>query len=300
VTEPKIKRVKLSDLRPQEHNANKHTERGLQALESSIGDVGWIGAGTLAADGEAFDGSARLDKLAELGYDEIIVVESDGRTPIFTQRTDIASAKDEVAVRASIMANRVAELDLDWDASVLFQIEENSPSTLDGLFSDKELDIIFSDLPAEPVTPGDGGDEFDATPNPDGPTRAHKGDVWRIGPHTLMCGDSLNPEDVETLLGEHVSALLLTDPPYNINKQYNEDTDDNLSPEEYAQWTKTWFDIWRKYARHQIVTPGTVNLAMWLRQTDPRHIAPWIKDNATTGGRVSAFTVWEPILFFGE
>ncbi|MEM9949484.1 MAG: hypothetical protein AAF810_25925 [Cyanobacteria bacterium P01_D01_bin.36] len=50
----------LSTLLPQQNNFNKHTQRGMGMLERSIGEVGWIGAGTMAANGEIFDGSARL------------------------------------------------------------------------------------------------------------------------------------------------------------------------------------------------------------------------------------------------
>jgi hypothetical protein len=298
--DPRIKRVKLSELRPQVRNANKHTERGAAAMEGSISEVGWIGAGTLAADNESFDGSQRLDTLAALGFDDVIIVDSDGTVPIFTRRTDIPSATDPRAVRAGILANRVAELDLSWDASVLKQIHDETPELLTGAFTPKELDFHFESLPDDEAAEGEGGDEFDATPNLEGPTRAKAGDIWQIGPHRLMCGDSLNQDDVGLLLGEHRASLLLTDPPYNIGKNYGAGTNDSMTPEEYALWTRTWFELWQRYSVHQIVTPGTVNLKMWLSQFDPRHIAPWIKDNATTGGRVSSFTVWEPMLFFGE
>src|SRR5262245_57947186 len=64
-------------IRKQSNNANKHTERGLDLLETSITRDGWIGAITVAADGEAFDGSARIAVSENL--DDAIVIRSDGR-----------------------------------------------------------------------------------------------------------------------------------------------------------------------------------------------------------------------------
>lgn len=105
---------------PQKKNANRHTQRGMQALERSLEQDGWIGAITVAADGEAFDGSARVEKTAENGMlDDAIVVDSDGTRPIVVRRTDIPSATDERAVRLGIAANRVASLNLEWEPDVL-------------------------------------------------------------------------------------------------------------------------------------------------------------------------------------
>lgn len=62
--------------------------------------------------------------------------------------------------------------------------------------------------------PGDGGDEFDTTPQ-DGPTRVQRGDLWHLGRHRLLCGDSTNADDVARLMGGERAALIVTSPPYN-------------------------------------------------------------------------------------
>lgn len=112
---------KLSDFRPQQQNANKHTPRGLGMLDDAIAKEGWITAITVTADGEAIDGSARLEAAAErFGVDvEPIVVESKGDRPIIHIRRDIPSADDPRARQLSIAANRIAEVDLEWDLEVL-------------------------------------------------------------------------------------------------------------------------------------------------------------------------------------
>lgn len=137
------------ELKPQRQNANQHTERGMVALEQSIQQDGFIGAITVAADGETFDGSARLETLATVmpGVQPIIV-ETDGSTPVVVRRTDIPTADDPKAKRLGVAANRVAELNLNWDATVLDGLSDEVD--LSGLFERDELDDLLRDL--EPGT----------------------------------------------------------------------------------------------------------------------------------------------------
>jgi DNA modification methylase len=201
---------RLDSIRPQKRNANRHTPRGIGQLERSIQQDGWIGAITVAADGETFDGSARVEVGVATGFEDAIVVESDGSKPVIVRRTDIATADDPRAVRLGVAANRVAQLDLDWDTDVLAGL--SADGMLDGLFSTDELDALLASVGPEP---GNGGDDFDTTPQ-DGPTRVQRGDVWRIGEHRLMCGDSTVAGDVGRLMGADRYSLLWTDPPYGV------------------------------------------------------------------------------------
>jgi hypothetical protein len=141
---------KLSELRTQRTNANRHTPRGLSALEQSVQQDGWIGAITVAADGETFDGSARIEVGSSAGFDDVIVVESDGRRPVVVKRTDIPSAGDVRAVRLGIAANRVAQMDLDFDATVLAELGESID--LSQFWNREELiDLAVMDPAFDPV-----------------------------------------------------------------------------------------------------------------------------------------------------
>ncbi len=135
----------IAKVRPQRRNANKHTPRGLSSLEQSVQMDGWIGAITVAADGETFDGSARLDVAAATGFDDAIIVESDGTRPIIHRRTDIATADDLKAVRLGLAANRVQEQNLSWDADVLASLGEEID--LSGLWTRDELALLLDQAP---------------------------------------------------------------------------------------------------------------------------------------------------------
>jgi hypothetical protein len=115
----------IDKLKPQARNANRHTQRGMGSLERSVQGDGWIGAISAAADGEVFDGSARLEVAGATGFEDAIVVDSDGTKPVVVRRTDIPTADDPRAVRLGLAANRVAEQNLDWDAGLLMSLGED-------------------------------------------------------------------------------------------------------------------------------------------------------------------------------
>jgi ParB family chromosome partitioning protein len=136
-----VSKGKLTNYTPQKRNANKHTQRGLGALETSIQKDGWIGAITVAADGETFDGSARIEVGAATGFDDVIVVESDGTKPIVHRRIDIPTADDPRAVRLGYAANRVAALNLDFDPAVILA-DLDAGMDLSALWNEGELEAL--------------------------------------------------------------------------------------------------------------------------------------------------------------
>ena len=137
---------KISDFRPQQQNCNRHTPRGLGMLDKSMAENGFIGAMTSAADGEIFDGSARLETAYDRFGEEIepIVINADGTRPIIVVRTDIPSADHPKAKKLSIAANRIPAVDLDWDPEMLKAIGEEVD--ISDLFFDNEIENLFEKL----------------------------------------------------------------------------------------------------------------------------------------------------------
>lgn len=200
----------IENFRVQKKNANKHTERGLEMLSESIAEYGWIGAITVAADGETFDGSARLDTVKSILNTEPIIVETDGTRPVILKRTDIESADSDKAKLLAIAANRIAQVDLSWDAQVLSDLADEID--LSGLFSEEELANILAtvvDLPPEGLD--------DTYEIPDKVvTSIQPGDYFEIGKHRLLCGDATKIESWARVMGNHMADLVITDPPYNV------------------------------------------------------------------------------------
>lgn len=115
------KQVKLAELKPDMKNANTGTERGSYALTRSLQDLGAGRSILLDRDGRIIAGNKTWEKAGELGFDDVIIVETDGRQLVAVKRTDL-DLEDDPENRARLMAyadNRVAELDLHFDPEVL-------------------------------------------------------------------------------------------------------------------------------------------------------------------------------------
>ncbi len=149
----KIRELKIDSFSPQQRNSNKHSQRGMGTLEASMRKHGYVAPMTAAADGEIIDGSARLETVANVFDDDVLVVEHDGTRPIVMVRTDIKSADTPEARAISIAANRVAELNLAWDAQILLE-DLASGVDFSGVFSQEELDAMLAGISGkEPGTP---------------------------------------------------------------------------------------------------------------------------------------------------
>ena len=227
----KVEIVPFSEFTPQGEgqNVNLHTERGMEALGSSIQKDGWGGALTAAADRGVFDGSARSEVGVPLDFGEAVVVYTDGTRPLVHVRTDIPSAQDPRARRMAINMNRTGELNLRWNPVLLQQ--EYQEGLIDNLsFATTELDNLLKAHEADQLRrsyqtgegyEGGGGDEFDPlSVASDGlESRVVAGDIWKIGPHLLICADSAQPSTYSSLIAYagRRPSLVVTDPPYAVD-----------------------------------------------------------------------------------
>lgn len=139
----KVKEDKIGSFSPQTRNSNKHSQRGMGALEASMRKHGFVAPITAAADGQVIDGSARLETVANVFDDDVIVIHHTGDKPIIMVRDDIESADTPEAREISIAANRIAELNLVYDAEVLLA-DMQSGVDLNGLFDQAELDALLA------------------------------------------------------------------------------------------------------------------------------------------------------------
>jgi site-specific DNA-methyltransferase (adenine-specific) len=88
-------------------------------------------------------------------------------------------------------------------------------------------------------------------------------------------------------------GVTVTDPPYNVGLNYC----DGDRRKDYAAWTQEWFV---KCPQPLVVTPGVVNLAMWLAMAPPRWTCVWVKPNQCSASALNGFNTWEPVLVYGK
>ena len=195
---------KTSELVPYANNARTHTDEQVAQICASIREYGWTNPVLIDEEGTIIAGHGRVRAAVRLGMEEVPCIVLTGLTK--AQKKAYVIADNKMALNAGWDEEKLAlELDslkeLDFDMS------------LTGFDDDKELDGIFGKVGERESAE----DDFDGEP-PEEP-KAKPGDVYRLGSHRLMCGDSTKPEDVEKLMDGNKADMVFTDPPYRMEVQ---------------------------------------------------------------------------------
>jgi DNA modification methylase len=198
-----IRRVRLDQLELDPNNARRHPDTNLEAIKESLTTFGQ--AEPLVVQlrtSRVIGGNGRLVAMRALGWTEADVVEVD--------------VDDTKAAALGVALNRTAEL-AEWDPAALSKILEQLrvDDALAGVgYSTDDLDSLLASL----AESADGIAEVleDEPPAPGDAAVSRHGDLWILGQHRLLCGDSSKWEDVERLLGGERIHLVNMDPPYNV------------------------------------------------------------------------------------
>jgi len=180
---------KIDELKPYKNNPRKN-DKAVKAVADSIKEFGFKVPIILDSNMEIIAGHTRLKAAIKLKYKEVPCIIADDLTP------------DQVRA-FRLVDNKVGEL-AEWDIDLL-NIE----------LSEIELDLTPFDFKIEKTVNDIEEDEFEVV-LPDEP-KSKKGDIYILGNHRLMCGDSTNKDDVEKLMNGNKADMVFTDPPYNVN-----------------------------------------------------------------------------------
>ena len=199
----KIELRKLSDIKPYPGNPRQN-DAAIDAVAESIRQFGFRQPIVVDTEGVIVCGHTRYKAALKLGLTEV---------PVHVA-TDLTS---EQIKAYRIADNKTADLAV-WDYELL-PIEL---SALQGMDFDLELLGFSKDELAMIFDPGvkDGLTDPDEVPEPPDEAITQPGDLWILGDHRLLCGDSSKPEDVDRLLAGAAIQLVNTDPPYNVRLMY--------------------------------------------------------------------------------
>ena len=302
----RIEFLPLSKLKANPRNPKAHD---VKALKRSIARFGFIDAVIIdERTQQLVSGHGRVEALAAMfnergvGNSEATppagvapsIIDDDGhdtgwRVPV--QRG--WSSRDDTEAEAFIIAaNRLVETGGYDDAKLEAVLKDlASSNALDGIgFDSGEIERILADAARRDFVPQADADEVPEQP----PARAQRGEVYQLGRHRLMCGDSTSAEDVARLLdGERVD-LVFTDPPYaSAQQKYVEfqDTKENV-----ARLINGFLPVARGVAQLVVITPGI--LSLWL-YPEPTWVLCWYTP-ASTGRVPWGFGSWQPVLAFGK
>ncbi len=138
------KNIKLSELTPDPRNANRGTERGRGMLERSLQELGAGRSILVDKNNIAIAGNKSLEVAIESGFEDAIVVETDGTRLVVVKRMDLDLSKDDKAKKLAIADNRVGEISLEWDTDVLTELTQEID--LSGLFTENDLSALMGEM----------------------------------------------------------------------------------------------------------------------------------------------------------
>jgi DNA modification methylase len=267
----------LDRLKPYQRNARTHSDAQVAQIAASIVEFGFTAPLLVSEDGGILAGHGRLAAARKLDLDAVPVVVLDHLTP--TQR------------RAYILADNQLALQAGWDQELLaVELADLSAAGFDLAltgFSDEELADLLGDIEeteraddAAPIAEPEDEDIPDAPATP----VSQSGDIWQLGSHRLICGDSTDPSMVAALMAGDHARLCFTSPPYGQQRDYTQGI---------ADWDALMRGV---FANLPMAGDGQVLVNLGLIHRD-NEVIPywdgWIGWMRTQGWRRFGWYVWD-------
>jgi site-specific DNA-methyltransferase (adenine-specific) len=298
----KIEYIPIEDIKPYENNAKQHPAEQIQQIKNSILEFGFNDPLALWHD-TIVEGHGRLLAAQELGYKELPIIRLD-------------DLSDEQR-KAYCLAHNKLTMNSDFDLDVL-SAELDSITDIDMSDFGFDLDLPDFDEPAEVV-------EDDYNEEPPAEPKSKLGDIYQLGEHRLICGDSTDPAVVDRLMDGVKADCVFTDPPYNVavgskNKILNEQDggcrneteiagDKGMTDAEIGE--QLWRPAFQNMADHAkddcsiyVTMPqgGTHMMMMMMMMADAcwqvKHELMWLKNQPTFSmGRLDYDYKHEPIMY---
>jgi site-specific DNA-methyltransferase (adenine-specific) len=228
-----IEKRSIAELSNDPANARKHNDRNIESIIASLRRFGQQKPIVIDITGVVRAGNGTLEAAKRLGWETIDAVTTE--------------LKGSDAVAYAIADNRTAEL-AEWDDDVLAAqlngLLADDPDLLDAAgFDEDELAALLGELESDGTT---GEIEEDEVPEVPLDPITKPGDLWILGKHRLLCGDSTKAEDVAGLMDGERADLWLTDPPYNVDytgktKDALKVANDSMSDEKFRSFLVACF-----------------------------------------------------------
>lgn len=289
-----VEYVDIDSIKPYENNTRLHTTDQINQIMESIKEFGNndpIGVW----HNEIVEGHGRYEALKKLGYKEIPIIRLDNLT-------------DEQRKAYGIVHNKLTDnsefdfskLDAELEKLKDIDMSQFGIENVGGVVSSQE--ILEDEIPEPPEEP-----------------KSKLGDIYQLGNHRLMCGDSTNEDDVNKLMNGEKANMLFTDPPYNVNitekkkkilhcNEYNELENDNMAQDDFLEFLNKVFknanDSLKDDASYYVFTcqggDNEMMMMMMMRENGIkcRHQIIWVKDSPVFSmGRLDYDYKHEPMLY---
>lgn len=221
-------KLSIDEIKPYDRNAKDHNPKQIKLIADSIKRFGFLQSIVIDKNNEIVAGHGRYEAAKFLGLKEVPVIKADTLT--------------EQEIKAYRLAdnqiNALTGFKMDLVIEELKGLDDNLVD-LTGF----DCDILIE------------SDENDDIVLETAPTRTKLGDIWQLGKHRVMCGDSTKKKDVERLMDGKKADILITDPPYGVNygdknkflnsigkgnRIQDKISGDNIIGENYKKWSESW------------------------------------------------------------
>lgn len=224
-----IKELSLKELKPAAYNPRKKLKKGdkeYEKIKQSLLKFGYVDPIIVNKDMTVIGGHQRLTVLKDLDYE--------------TAKCVIVNLPKEDEKALNIALNKITG---QWDeallADLLLDLQESDFNLDLTGFEPPEIDDILSNVHDKELSE----DEFDVEEELKKPTVSRHGDIWQLGKHRVICGDSTKAETYKQLLDDRKANLVVTDPPYNVDVEETAGKilNDNMSDEDFYQFLLSMF-----------------------------------------------------------
>jgi len=285
-----IKRMKLVDIKLARYNPRKDLKPGdpeYEKIKRSIDEFDCV---------EPLVWNRRSKRLIG-GHQRLKILKEKGIKEFEVSVVDLEEQKEKAL---NVALNKIeGEWDFTKLADLMTELDDGEFDLELTGFDLKEIEEIMNWTPKE-EKPFDAAAEAEKIKEP----KSRRGEIYQLGRHRLMCGDATNKEDVERLMGGEKGDLLLTDPPYNVGKDYK---NENLSEPEMVNF----FNGWMKMAVNSLKDKAAVYvfaanrtlpiiLSCFYQNFYYSRTICWYKPDAMGVYSADYFFQWEPILYGGK
>ena len=193
----------IKDLKSDHKNARRRTDRSASLIAESLKRYGAARSIVIDEDGRILAGNGTVEGAKKAGINNVRIIEAEGDELIAVRRTGLS---EDEKVGLALADNRSSDLS-EWDNEMLRQLSEEHDLT--PWFEDDEL-------LAEVLEPEEGNTDPDDVPEPPPEPITKPGDLWILGDHRLLCGDSTDVLAVERLMDGKKADFVYMDPPYGM------------------------------------------------------------------------------------
>lgn len=297
-----IEYISISEIKPNPKNARKHSEEQINQLIASINEFGYTNPILIDEANNIIAGHGRYEAMKRSFKDDIACIRIIGLT--------------ESQKKAYLLADNKLAMNSTWDIQALDDLindldKDGFDLTIAG-FADEDIRKLTEEIEKQTQEQKAYYADADELPEEKEQVVTKKGDLWILGRHKLLCGDSTKGEEIEKVIGNKKIDLWITDPPYNV--AYNGKTDKKMSIDNDSMGDDEFLDFLSRhflevksrmgagrsfYIFHAAVTSLTFPQVMKECGLTQRQMLVWRK-NTLVIGRSDYQWIHEPIIYGWE